>query len=135
MGKIILSIFENCIFNININKNSEKIFTPNDKVVEFLKKKISEDYELIILSLSGDNDENTFNIDNKLKQNNIEYQKLIYLNNDSKTDLILEKIKPDIYIDYHAEFCAALSTFGINTYLFSQYTNIDNKCATGLKTL
>ena len=134
MGKIIASVLEDCIFNINFDKKLNKIFKPNEKVLNFLKKYINEDYNLIVLSNLCENDYT--NLDIVLKQHALDTFKIYYSCENSKFDIILNTIKPDIYIDTHIELCAGLDFYEIDTYLFTENSCIaNNKCATGLKIL
>lgn len=136
MAKIICSTLENCIFEISYNRNLNKTFKPIEKVINFLKNKIDNGYELIIISNHCLNEYSNIDINALLIQNDIKCKKIFYSCNDSKTKIILESINPQIYVDTHVELCAGLKLYNIDTFLYAESSYIiENKCTNGIKIL
>lgn len=134
MGKI-ACVFEDCLFNIGRDKKSNFVFNPNQKIINFIKEHIDNGYNFDMISNQCENE--YIGLDILLKQHDIKYNNIFYTCNDSKMDIILQKIHPNIYIDTHIELCAGLQFYGIDTYICTTESLCisKNKCATGIKTL
>lgn len=134
MGKIIAACLEDCIFNIQKDKKGCKIFKPNNSVINFIKSKLDDNYKLYVISNFCESE--YVDIEATFQQYEIPLENFIYACEKAKADLILNQIKPQIYIDTHIELCAGLDFYEIDTYLFTENSCIaNNKCATGLKIL
>lgn len=134
MGKIIGVLLEDCLFSISYDKKYNKVFKTNQKVLEFVNSKILDGYELSIISNLCE--ESYSDLNAILTSHGIKYKNIFYSCNSSKTLMILNEIKPDIYIDTHVELCAGLNYYGIDTYLLTESScSSNNKSANSLKIL
>jgi|LakMenEpi03Aug12_release.lakeMendotaPanAssembly.Ray.scaffolds.fasta_scaffold40987_8 hypothetical protein len=134
MGEIICVLLEDCLFNISYDKKYNKIFKLNQKVLELVNSKIADNYELSIISNLCEEAYDDLNV--TLTNHGIKYKNIFYSCNASKTLMILNEIKPDIYIDTHIELCAGLNYYGIDTYLFTESSCAsNNKSVNSLKIL
>jgi hypothetical protein len=136
MGKIISCVFENCIFDIGRDKKNNITFKPNQKVIDFIKSYINDGYNFYIVSNACKDD--YIALDILLKQHDIDCKDIYYCCDDiNKSELIINEIKPDIYIDTHIELCAGLQFYNIDTRIYATEESciLKNKCATGIKTL
>jgi len=134
MGKIICALLEDCIFHISYDKKFNKVFKANHKVIDFIKNKTLSGYDLVIISNYFDN---TYpELESIINNHDIKFKNIFYSCENSKTLMILNEIKPDIYIDTHVELCAGLNYYGIDSYLFTESSCAsNNKSVNSLKIL
>jgi len=124
MGKIIGCTLEDCLFNIHIeSRRFTKVLRPNDTVINLVKSYLDNGYSLSIVSnfCSG-----YYENLNTLNSYGFNSEQVTYLCENHKMKFIVEKLKPEIYIDNHLESCAALLHYNIKTYFFSNINFVNN---------